>query len=81
MRRDHDRCAGTVQFLEQPQQAAREGRVDVAGRLVGEQQLGPNDQRAGDGGALLLAPESTGGMTCIRSPKPTQRSSSATSAR
>ena len=33
----------------------RERRVDVAGRLVGEQQLGPRDQRAGDRGALLLA--------------------------
>ena len=29
--------------------------IDVAGRLVGDQQFGPGDDRAGDGDALLLA--------------------------
>ena len=52
---DDDRGAGFVQFDEQPQQAARQRGVDVAGRLVGEQQFGPHDQRAGDRRALLLA--------------------------
>ncbi len=52
---DDDRGAGFVQFDEQPQQAARQGGIDVAGRLVGEQQLGAHDERAGDRRALLLA--------------------------
>ena len=34
---------------------ARGRRVERAGRLVGEQDLGPRDQRAGDRDALLLA--------------------------
>ena len=52
---DHHRRAGFVQFDEQPEQPAGEAGVDVAGRLVGQQQLGANDQRAGDRRALLLA--------------------------
>ena len=35
--------------------AVGQRRVDVAGRLVGEQQVGPHDERAGDGGTLLFA--------------------------
>src|SRR5215469_3161464 len=40
---------------EQPQDLGRGGRVEVAGRLVGEQHRGVIDQRPGDGDALLLA--------------------------
>ena len=35
-------------------------RVEVAGRLVGEDQLGLPDKRAGDGDALLLAARQLG---------------------
>src|SRR6516162_5583089 len=55
MGRDDDRGAGFVEFDEQPQQPLRQPRIDVSGRLVGEQNLRPCDHRAGDGGALLLA--------------------------
>src|ERR1700757_917268 len=40
---DHDRGAGLVQFDEEPKQAAAERRIDIAGRLVREQQLRPRD--------------------------------------
>jgi hypothetical protein len=39
---------------EQMQQPLGHLRIDVAGRLVGDQQLGPVDHRAGDRDALLL---------------------------
>src|SRR5688500_15402057 len=35
--RDHHRGSGLVELNEQPQQTLREVRIDVAGRLVGEQ--------------------------------------------
>ena len=41
--------------MKRRKQAARHLRVDVAGRLVGEQQLGLADHGARDGRALLLA--------------------------
>ncbi len=44
------RLSSTKRRMQPP----RERRVDVAGRLVGEQDLGLADQRAGDRGALLL---------------------------
>ena len=44
-----------VELDEQPQQPARQRRIDIAGRLVGEQELGLLDQGAGDRRALLLA--------------------------
>src|SRR6266511_4968844 len=52
---DHDRGARLVELDEQPQQPLRKIGIDVAGRLVGEQQLRPRDHRARDRGALLLA--------------------------
>src|SRR5689334_4931032 len=52
---DDDGGAGLVEFDEQPQQPPAERRIDAAGRLVGEQQLGPRDHGAGDGGALFFA--------------------------
>src|SRR5262245_5187865 len=51
---DQDRGAEPVELDEQPQEAARHLRVDVAGRLIGEKELGLVDNRAGDGRALLL---------------------------
>src|ERR1700723_4229512 len=37
--RDNDRGAGLVQLDEQPQQPPPQGRIDVAGRLIREQQM------------------------------------------
>ena len=53
--RDDDGGAEPVERGEQVQDALRHGRVDVAGRLVGDEQFGAGDDRAGDGDALLLA--------------------------
>ena len=55
VRRDNDRGAEPVQLDEQAQQAVADHRIDVAGGLVGEQQLGPGDHGPGDRRALLLA--------------------------
>ena len=52
---DDHRGAELVQGIEQMEQPQRHFRIDVAGRLVGDEQLGPADHRAGDGDALLLA--------------------------
>ena len=52
---DHHGRAQPVKRLKQPQQLDRHIGIDVAGRLVGDQQLGPVDHCAGDGDALLLA--------------------------
>src|SRR5258707_6429592 len=53
--RDHNRGARLVQFDEQPQQSPPQGRIDVAGRLVRQQELRPRNHRARDRRALLLA--------------------------
>src|SRR5581483_11931586 len=50
---NYDRGAGFVQFHEQSQQPLRQGRVDVAGRLVGQQELRPRNHGACDRSALL----------------------------
>ena len=55
VRRDQHRGADFVEFLEQMEQAQAEFRIEIAGRFIGEQKLGPRDHRAGDGEALLLA--------------------------
>src|SRR5215207_5161925 len=52
---DDNRGAEPVELDEQAQQPPPQRRIDVAGRLVGQQQVGPDDQGPGDGGALLLA--------------------------
>src|SRR5581483_3549374 len=52
VRGDQDRRAGLVELHEETQQPLRKRRIDVAGRLVGEQQLGPRDHRARDRRAL-----------------------------
>ena len=44
-----------VELLEDAHHLHAVSRVEVAGGLVGEQERGPVDQRAGDGHALLLA--------------------------
>ena len=56
VRDQHDgQPALVVQPLEDPHHLDARARVEVAGRLVGEQQRRVVDQRAGDGDALLLA--------------------------
>ncbi len=67
--------AALVQLQEQAQQPPGEAGVDVAGRLVGEQDLRPADQRAGDGGALLLAAGEHRGqhMHALAQPHPSQQ--------
>ncbi len=51
----HDRATRGMQLVEQREQVLGGPRVEVAGRLVGEQQGGIRDQRAGNRDALLLA--------------------------
>jgi hypothetical protein len=79
--RDDDRSSKPVQLDEQTQQPARHLRVDVTGRLVGEQNLRLADDGACDGRALLFPPESTEGLAYIRSPRPTHCNKSVTSSR
>src|SRR5690606_3556188 len=55
VRGDHHGGAEPVELEEKPQQAARQRRIDIAGRLVGKQYLWLLDEGASDGGALLLA--------------------------
>src|SRR5580700_11132720 len=52
---DDHRRARFVELDEQPQQALTEIGIDVAGGLIGKQQLRPRDHRARDRRALLLA--------------------------
>src|SRR5215475_3247478 len=52
---DHDRGAGLVQLDEEAEQSPAQCRIDIAGRLVGEQELRPRDHGTRDRGALLLA--------------------------
>ena len=46
---------GFVELDEQAQQPLRQVRIDVAGRLVGEQKLRPRDHRARDRRTLLFS--------------------------
>ena len=55
VRRENDGRAELVELGKQPHQPQRQFRIDVAGRLVGEQDIGPPDHRAGNRGALLFA--------------------------
>ena len=59
----HDGLAEPVDRLAQQREDVPAGaRVERAGRLVGEDHLGPRDQRAGDGDALLLAARELAGL-------------------
>src|ERR1700761_7428666 len=53
---DDDGRARLVQFDEQPQQPPSQWRIDVAGRLVREQQMRTRNNGAGNRRALLFAP-------------------------
>ena len=52
---DHHRGAEAVEFLKETQKPLRQRRIDIARRLVGEQQIRLGDDGPGDRGALLLA--------------------------
>src|SRR6478735_3535872 len=52
---NHHRGAQPVELDEQPEQAAGQRRVDIAGRLVGEEDFRLLDQRPRNRGTLLLA--------------------------
>ena len=81
VRRDDDRRAGLVEFDEQAQQPARKARIDIAGRLVRQQQLRPHDQRARDRRALLFAARQHGGQRVHPLAEADPAQSSTTSAR
>ena len=72
---DDDRGAEPVELDEQPEQAVADGRIDIAGGLVGEQELGPADHGPGDGRALLLAAgQDLGvGVDALAEPDPVQQ--------
>ena len=55
VRHDHQRLPGRVQLLEHAQDVERGGAVQVAGRLVGQDQQRLVGQRPGDGDPLALA--------------------------
>src|SRR3978361_187599 len=53
--RHDDGRAGAVDAVEEAHDPGRGGRVQVSGRLVGQEDQRPVDERAGDGDPLLLA--------------------------
>jgi len=55
VRDQHDRQAGAVEPLHEREDLDTRARVEVTGRLVGQDDGRIVDQRAGDGHALLLA--------------------------
>ena len=55
MRRDEDRAAGVCECNEQLHDLARELRIEIAGRFVGDDQGWPRDNRTRNTDALLFA--------------------------
>ncbi len=72
---DQDGGTKPVELDEKAQQASRHLRVDVTGRLVGEEQLGFADHGPGDGRALLFSARQHGGkpMHAIAEANPLQK--------
>ena len=52
---DERRAVGARQLEQEVHDLLAGGAVEIAGRLVGQQELGPTHEGAGDGDALLLA--------------------------
>ena len=65
--RDHDDrlLELAVELLEQVEDLAGGGAVEVAGRLVGDEQVGVGDDRPGDRDALLLAAGELAGIVVL----------------
>src|SRR5262245_9568314 len=55
VRHEHERVAGAVQLVEKREDLRAGGRVEVARRLVGKQELRLRDERTRDRDALALA--------------------------
>ena len=55
MRDDDDRAPGGADLVEDAQHLLAAGAIERAGRLVGKDDVGIVDQRAGDRDTLLLA--------------------------
>ena len=70
-----------VQAVEDRHHLLRGGRVEVAGRLVGEDHGRVGDERARDRDPLLLAAGELGGRWCTRSRSPTCASASSARSR
>ena len=77
VRDQHDR-AGRLRSSQQGDDLLARRRVEVAGRLVGEQHVAAVGERARDRDTLLLAARELRGQVAPRSPSPTLPSSSAT---
>ncbi len=65
--RDHDDrlLELAVEQLEQVEDLAGRGAVEVAGRLVGDEEIGVGDDRPGDRDALLLAAGELAGIVVL----------------
>ena len=74
--RDHDDrlLELAIEQLEQVEDLAGGGAVEVAGRLVGDEQVGVGDDRPGDGHALFLAAGELARIVVLASLRPTIRS-------
>ena len=59
---EHDGAPGPVQLVQHAQHVGAGARVQVAGGLVGQQQVGLGHQRAGHRDPLLLPPGQLGGQ-------------------
>ncbi len=71
VRDHHDRVAlGAVELAEQVEDLGARARVEVAGGLVGEHELGLEQERAGDRDALLLAARELRGQVVAPRPEP-----------
>src|ERR1044071_10087020 len=72
---DQHRRAEAVDPLEEAHQEQCGRGIDMAGRLVGEQQVGPADDRASDRDALLFAAGKRWrkGLALILQPEPVKQ--------
>ena len=62
MRHHHDRDPALVELLKNPHDFDARAAVEIAGRLVSQDDLRIVDQSAGDGDALLLSAGELAGM-------------------